>query len=181
MRQLRHTTAYTPSWQASGNRAAPHRHSGEINAPDRKKPRPFSLGAPILTLPPNQHQPAGKVTAAVCGTNRRPTAGPANARCPLRLSRWGATSCHRRPQICSFPHAAAAEKDHQKPARVRAVESGQVRLSRGNHAAGIWSLVHEHRRSGSRNHGSGICESTNRLGTKCYLFRWQFGGNCPIS
>jgi hypothetical protein len=31
MRQQRHTTAYAPSWQASGNRAAPHRHSSEIN------------------------------------------------------------------------------------------------------------------------------------------------------
>jgi hypothetical protein len=29
MRQQRHTTAYAPSWQASGNRAAPHRHSSE--------------------------------------------------------------------------------------------------------------------------------------------------------
>ena len=34
MRQQRHTTAYAPSWQPSGNRAAPHRHSSEISAPD---------------------------------------------------------------------------------------------------------------------------------------------------
>ncbi len=43
MRQQRHTTAYAPSWQASGNRTAPHRHSSEINASE-KKPRPFSRG-----------------------------------------------------------------------------------------------------------------------------------------
>jgi hypothetical protein len=29
MRQQRHTTAYAPSWQASGNRAAPDGHSSE--------------------------------------------------------------------------------------------------------------------------------------------------------
>ena len=34
MRQQRHTTAYAASWQASGNRAAPHWHPSEINAPD---------------------------------------------------------------------------------------------------------------------------------------------------
>jgi hypothetical protein len=38
MRQQRHTTAYAPSWQASGNRTAPHRHSSEINASDQKAP-----------------------------------------------------------------------------------------------------------------------------------------------
>ena len=43
MRQQRRTTAYAPSWQASGNRTAPHRHSSEINASE-KKPRPFSRG-----------------------------------------------------------------------------------------------------------------------------------------
>jgi hypothetical protein len=38
MRLRRHTTAYAPSWQPSGNRAAPHRHSSELNAPDKKGP-----------------------------------------------------------------------------------------------------------------------------------------------
>jgi hypothetical protein len=35
MRQQRHTPAYVASWQASGDTAAPHRHSGE-KSPDRK-------------------------------------------------------------------------------------------------------------------------------------------------
>jgi hypothetical protein len=38
MRQQRHTTAYARSWQPSGNRAAPHRHSSEINASHKKTP-----------------------------------------------------------------------------------------------------------------------------------------------
>ena len=37
-RQQRHTTAYAPSWQPSGNRAAPHRHSGGINVSHKKSP-----------------------------------------------------------------------------------------------------------------------------------------------
>jgi hypothetical protein len=79
MRQRRHTTAYAPSWQPSGNRAAPHGHSSG------KKPRPFSRGAPIYAT-------VGQVMAAVCGRNRRPTAGLSNApRCPLRLQHWGAS------------------------------------------------------------------------------------------
>ena len=48
-------TAYAPSWQTSGNRAAPHRHSSEINAPDKKAPnfqpgRPKSDAAPRTML-----------------------------------------------------------------------------------------------------------------------------------
>jgi hypothetical protein len=31
MRHQRHTTAYVASWQTSGDRTAPHRHSSEIN------------------------------------------------------------------------------------------------------------------------------------------------------
>ena len=38
MRQQRHTTAYARSWQPSGNRAAPHRHSSEINECHKKSP-----------------------------------------------------------------------------------------------------------------------------------------------
>ena len=81
MRQQRHTTAYTPSWQASGNRAAPHRHSGEINAPDRKKPRPFSR-APQSHATPEPASAGAQSHGRRVGTNRRPTAGLANAPLP---------------------------------------------------------------------------------------------------
>jgi hypothetical protein len=58
----------------------------------QKKPRPFSRGRPKSTPPLNQHQPAGKVTAVVCGTSRRPTAGLSNApRCPPCLQHRGAS------------------------------------------------------------------------------------------
>jgi hypothetical protein len=50
MRQQRHTTAYAPSWQASGNRAAPHRHSSEINR-QAAAARRFILHA-VLEFPP---------------------------------------------------------------------------------------------------------------------------------
>jgi len=38
MRQQRHTTAYARSWQPSGDTAALHRHSSEINASHKKAP-----------------------------------------------------------------------------------------------------------------------------------------------
>ena len=58
----------------------------------QKKPRPFSRGRSKSTPPLNQHQPAGKVTAVVCGTSRRPTAGLSNApRCPPCLQHRGAS------------------------------------------------------------------------------------------
>jgi hypothetical protein len=81
MRQQRHTTAYTPSWQASGNRAAPHRHSSEINAPDRKKPRPFSRGAPSLTLPPEPASASGQSHGR--RVRYKPTANGRAGECPL--------------------------------------------------------------------------------------------------
>jgi hypothetical protein len=38
MRHQRHTTAYVASWQASGNRTAPHRLSSEKTRPTEKAP-----------------------------------------------------------------------------------------------------------------------------------------------
>ena len=38
MRQQRHTTAYARSWQPSGDTAALHRYSSEINASHKKAP-----------------------------------------------------------------------------------------------------------------------------------------------
>jgi hypothetical protein len=38
MRQKWHTTAYASSWQASGDTAAPHRHSSEKKRPTEKSP-----------------------------------------------------------------------------------------------------------------------------------------------
>jgi hypothetical protein len=68
----RHTTAYAPSWQASGDTAAPHRHSSEKTRPTKKAPT-FQPGRPNLTLPPEPASAGGQVTAAVCGNK---TGGP---------------------------------------------------------------------------------------------------------
>jgi hypothetical protein len=50
MRHQRHTTAYVASWQASGDRTAPHRHYSEKTG----KPTPHSdlFAACWLELPP---------------------------------------------------------------------------------------------------------------------------------
>ena len=68
----RHTTAYAPSWQASGDTAAPHRHSSEKTRPTKKAPT-FQPGRPNLTLPPEPASAGGQATAAVCGNK---TGGP---------------------------------------------------------------------------------------------------------
>ena len=75
MRQRRHTTAYAPSWQPSGNGTATHRHSSG------KKPRPFSRGAPNLTLQSGKSWPPCAVE----------TDGP----------RQGC-QCHAAPSVCSI-------------------------------------------------------------------------------
>jgi hypothetical protein len=84
MRQQRHTTAYAPSWQPSGDRTAPHGHSSEKKAPT------FQPGRPNLT-------DATSISRASYGKGRRkhkhcrrPTAGLSITPLPSPFAAQGA-------------------------------------------------------------------------------------------
>jgi hypothetical protein len=77
MRQQRHTTAYAPSWQPSGDRTAPHGHSSE-KSPDLSAGAPQSDGR-------YQHQ-SGKLWKRPPETQALPTADDGAVDHPAALS-----------------------------------------------------------------------------------------------